>query len=122
MKKLIAVILLLSLFIPFSSFADPSLDFFAAYCHSEINKDDSPFFAVLYFTESGNCYYSEKSFTASAPGQDNAYIGTWEYNDDGDIAVKFRQNTVFTLHLLKDGDLINTETMMIYYHVNSIWN
>ena len=123
MRKLIAIVLILALILPAAALADPELDFYAGYCHVEMDEHngDAPFFAVLHFTENHKCYYAEKKFYPDRPGQDNAFIGTWEYNDDGEVVVKIRNNTVFTLHIYKDGSLINAETMMIYYRANAIW-
>ena len=124
MKKFLTVIMILILLLPAVSLADDTLDFYAGYCHTEMDEknDDAPFFAVLHFTESHKCYYAEKKFYHDRPGQDNAYIGTWEYNEDNDVVVKIRDNIVFVFHFLKNGDLINTSTMMIYNRVNAIWH
>ncbi len=124
MKKFLTVIMILILLLPAVSLADDTLDFYAGYCHTEMDEKngDAPFFVFLHFTENHKCYYAEKKFYPDRPGQDNAYIGTWEYNESNEVVVKIRGNTVFVFHFLKSGDLINTSTMMIYNRVNAIWN
>jgi hypothetical protein len=124
MKKCLVVIMIMALLLPVVSFADQSLDFYAGYCHTEMDEKngDAPFFSVLHFTENHKCYYAEKKFYPDRPGQDNAYIGTWEYNENNEVVIKIRDNTIFVFHLLDNGDLINVSSRMIYNRVNAIWN
>jgi len=122
MKKTFAIIAFIIMLFPIISFAEPSLDFYAGYCHIEMDEKngDAPFIVVLHFTENHKCYYSEKKFYPDHPGQDNAFIGTWEYDTNNDIVVSFYGNAVLTLRFVKD-DLINIVTRMIYNRVNAIW-
>lgn len=115
MKKLLTIILAVALILPAAALAEDWLDCDIGYCHTEVNKDGAPYFGFIFFTEKGVCYYCEKMFYADRPGQENAFIGTWEYDSDSDLSVYYRGNKLFTLHKLSEGNLINTETMMIYY-------
>lgn len=123
MKKLIALILILAVLVPAAVLAEEP-DFFGAYTMTlMMEKDrDAPFISSIKFSENGTCYYCEQMFYSDRPGASVALIGEWEYNEDGDIVVKLgRTHASFTLHFLKDGDLINTETMGIYNRVNAVW-
>ena len=123
MKKLITIIMVLALFLPAAVIAEePDCD--AAYVHIEMNEKDhdAPFIAAIKFAQNNTCYYCEQTFYSDRPGQSNALIGTWEMTSDGEVLVKLGNlNAAFTLHFLKDGGLINTDTMMIYYLTNAIW-
>ena len=123
MKKIIILILTIMLILPAIAIAAEP-DCYAAYIHVEMNEKDhdAPFIAAIKFAEDHKCYYCEQMFHSNSPGQSNAMIGTWEMTPEGEILVKLGSlNTTFTLHTLKDGDLIHTETMMFYYWTNAIW-
>lgn len=123
MKRFFTLFLILALVLPSAVFAD-ELDFYAAYVHTEMfEKDqDAPFISVIKFSEDHKCYYCEQMFYSDHPGTSNAMIGTWEMTDDQDVLVTLgRGSMFFTLHFLKDGDLIHTETMQIFNRVNAIW-
>ena len=124
MKKLITVLLILALILPAAALADDPLDFYAGYAHVEMveSEKDAPFMSIIKFDENGKCYYSEQQFFPDRPGTANAMIGTWESVDEETILIKIgRTNASITFHILKNGDLINTDTMQIYNRVNAIW-
>lgn len=123
MKRFLVLFLIVALVVPASSFS-AELDFYAAYAHSEMveSENDAPFFSFIQFAENGKCYYSEQRFYPDRPGSSCAFIGSWSFNDDGEIVVELGRTLMsFTIHILDSGDLINTNTKQIYNRVNSIW-
>ena len=122
MKKLITLLLILTLALPALALAE-ELDFFSAYSHVETldSERSAPYIATIFFKEDGTCFYCDQQFFLDRPGQSNAMIGTWKYTDDDNVVVSLgRQALTFTLHIMANGNIINTETMSIYNPVNTI--
>lgn len=115
MKKLLALILILSLLIPAASFAlDREVDPYYGYAHIEVSKDGTPFMSVIYFAENQTCYFLTQMFWADEPGLGRAYIGTWGYTADGDVYAKTGDNTDITFAISSLGSLVDKETMDVY--------
>ncbi len=123
MKKMLSLLLVLIL-VPMSVCA-AELDFTSVYTHSEMveRQNDAPFISSIQFTEDHVCYYCEQMFYPDRPGQSNAMVGTWEYDDNGNVVVKLgRSAMVIVFQIAKNGDfLMNQDTKQIYDRVNSIW-
>lgn len=119
MKKLVVLLLALTLLLPAISYAE-ELDFYCAYAHAELLNSGAPYLAMLCFSEDGTCYFTCQMFSPDEPMTGRSYVGTWEYNEDGDVFAKIGENATMTLHFVRLGDvmLIDTKTLNIYSPVN----
>lgn len=115
MKKLIALILAVALLLPAAAFALDEIDTDYGYAHMEVTRDGSPYMAVIYFAEDHTCYYLAQMFRHDEPGLGRAYIGTWEYTDEGYVFAKIGDNTSITFKVVSSLHAIVDRTTMEVY-------
>lgn len=80
MKKLLAVILILSLLLPVSAFADadvPAWLMEGSWNHFQ-STADGMLLTSLYLDDDGTAYFVTQLFNAEGPGLGRAFRGTWE--------------------------------------------
>ena len=116
MKKLAALILALVLVLPVSALAfEDEIDTDYGYAHMEVSSDGSPYMAVIYFAEDHTCYYLAQFFHHDAPGIGRAYVGTWEYTDEGYVHAKIGENSEITFRVFSSMNaIVDRKTMDVY--------
>jgi len=116
MKKIVAMILILTLLLSAAAMADTndSVDEYYAYAHASVAKDGSPIMMIIYFAKDQTCYYVAQAFHHDSAGIGRAYVGTWGYTADGYIFAKIGDNTSLKLKPSVLGSLVDTETMSVY--------
>ena len=123
MKKLLCVALILMLLFPACSFADPEIDFYCGYAHTEIRKDGTPVMYMIYFSEDHTCYFLVQSFNTDGPGFGRSYVGVWEYLSGGDIYAQTGDNTGITFRIIESlGSLVDKSTMQSYHPFSALFD
>ena len=96
MKKLLTVCLILALFLPAASLADEQ-DVIGCWSSYETLNTGAPYITSVFLSEDHTCYFVSQFFKPDEAGVGRAYVGTWEYNNDGTVYVKTGNNTYITL-------------------------
>ena len=126
MKKLLSLILVFAVLLPVVSLAsDIEIDFYYGYAHMELTTDGAPFMSVIYFAEDHACYYLAQLFRHDEPGIGRAYVGTWEYTDEGYVYAKIGENTDITFKLVSIAgslSLVDRSTMQVYEQFDILMN
>lgn len=114
MKKLIALILITALLLPFSAFADTDIP--AWMMEGSWNHFESTAYGMLltsiYLDEDGTAYFVTQLFNAEGPGLGRAFRGTWEKTGVDTVHVVTGKNssldlTYCTYNMMFDYDLRN---------------
>lgn len=100
MKKLIPIILILSLLLASAGLADES-DVVGCWTHYELLTDGAPFMETVYLSADHSCYYLTQMFHPDREGLGRTFIGTWEMRADGTVYAKTGNNTHMELTFSK---------------------
>ena len=125
MKKLIAVLLILVLFLPSAVLAD-GLYFTGCWVHTEMFTTDCPSVTFICLREDHKCFYLIQGFKEDEAGLGRTYVGTWDI-EDGYVVAKTGNNVTTTL-VFDDERLVayDPKTMKFYIHtslmIDSIMN
>ena len=115
MKRLLAVLLILSVLLSSAALAaEREIDFYYGYAHLEVTKDGSPVMYVIYFSEDYTCYFLVQAFHKDKPGLGRSYVGHWSYTADGDVFAKTGENTDITFKISSLGSIVDRSTMQVY--------
>ena len=115
MKKLVILILALSLLLPAVAFAaDKEVSEFYGYCHLEVAKDGTPFMSVIFFAPDQTCYFVTQMFRHDEPGLGRSYVGFWGYTSDGGVFAKVGDNVTLNFTISSFGDIVDKNTLDVY--------
>lgn len=112
MKKLITIILILSLFLPAAVLAESAVT--GVWIATEKLSTGCPSMTYLYLAEDHTSYFVIQAFKPDGPGLGRQFVGTWEELSSGDIHVVTGNNTSITLSLA--GDYAVDDSMTFYCH------
>ena len=116
MKKLITVILILSLLLPAAAMTE-ELGIVGCWSHYELQTTGAPEIKTLYLAEDYTCYFIIQAFKPDGPGLGRSYVGTWELLDDGSVYAKTGKNTDMILRFA-DGYYVAYDVTMNEYYLN----
>lgn len=91
MKKLVILILALSLFLASAALADEP-DVVGCWAHYELLESGAPTMIMLYLAADHTCYYLNQMYKPDSEGFGRTFVGTWEMNSDGTVSVKTGDN------------------------------
>lgn len=111
MKKLITVILILTLLLPVISLAETT----GAWLSMDILETGAPTMTWLYLADGGTCYFVIQAFHPDEPGLGRQFVGTW-HETSGGVWAKTGNNTDTTLKIYGDYAM-DTETGNIFLYV-----
>lgn len=122
MKKLLSVVLILALLLPFAAFAEhPEVDQYYGYAQIEVTKSGAPYMNFLYFKPDYTCYYLTQLFYDNEPGLGRAYVGTWGYTAEGKVFAKVGDNVTLTLGFSSSGEaLVDLEHDHVYFKISAL--
>ena len=116
MKKLLSVVLILAILLPFAAFADDSA-VVGCWAHYEMQTDGTPSMAMLYLAEDHTCYFLIQAFHHDEAGLGRTHVGTWKIQSDGSIYAKTGNNTDMELTLYNENFAIKKDTLDIYVNI-----
>jgi hypothetical protein len=96
MKKLITVILILSMLLPAAALAGES-DVVGCWAYYSVSSSGTPSMEMIYLADDHTCYFLIQSFDHDEPSLGRAFVGTWEMQQDGSVFAKTGNNTNTTL-------------------------
>ena len=118
MKKLLAIILIVALLLPFSAFADDS-DVVGCWAHYELLTTGCPAMEMIYLAEDHTCYFLIQSFDHDAAGLGRTFVGTWEMQADGTVLAKTGNNSDTVLYFSPEYQVaINTKTFGLFINLS----
>lgn len=119
MKKLIAVLLILVLFLPSAVLADFPY-FTGCWVHTEMFTTNCPAVTFLCLRDDYKCFYLIQGFDEEGPTLGRTYIGTWEI-EDGCLVAQTGNNVTTTLLFNDDYSIAyNPNTLKFYVHTSMI--
>jgi len=117
MKKLIAVLLIIALFLPAIALAEGSV--VGCWAHYELLKTGAPSMEMLYLAEDHTCYFIIQSFHEDSAWIGRTYVGTWTLQDNGTVLAKTGENTETILYFSPEYQVaMNTKTFGIYINLS----
>lgn len=119
MKKLLAIILIVALLLPFSAFADDS-DVVGCWAHYELLTTGCPYMQMIYLAPDHTCYALLQSFDHDEAGLGRTYVGTWEMQSDGTVLAKTGNNSSTVLYFSPEYQAaVNTKTLAVFINLSS---
>lgn len=119
MKKLLAIILIVALLLPFSAFADDS-DVVGCWAHYELLTTGCPSMEMLYLASDHTCYFLIQAFDHDLPALGRTHVGTWEMQADGTVLAKTGNNSSTVLYFSPEYQAaVNTKTLAVFINLSS---
>ena len=119
MKKLIAVLLILVLFLPSAVLADGP-DFTGCWVHTETLTTGCPSVTFLCLTEDHRCFFLIQAFREEEAGLGRTFVGTWDI-EDGYVVAKTGNNTSTRLQFNEEYTVaFCPDTFSFYIHTSKM--
>ena len=117
MKKLIAVLLILVLFLPSASLADSPF-FTGCWVHTTMQTTDCPAVTFLCLREDHKCFFLIQSFREDEAGLGRTHVGTWDI-EDGSVVAQIGGNVTIALRFNDDYSVAwDPYTLKFYIHTS----
>lgn len=118
MKKLIAVLLILVLFLPSAVLADSP--FTGCWVYTTMQTTDCPSVTFLCLREDHKCFFLIQSFREDEAGLGRTHVGTWDI-EDGSVVARIGGNVTITLRFNDDYSVgCDPHTLHFYIHTSMI--
>jgi len=115
MRKMILVILILSLLLPVAAVSDVSEWLYEGTWTNTQDGEDGIALITVSLWEDGKAYYVAQTFSRNEPGIGRAFVGSWEVTGPDTIHVIVGENTSMDLRYCTFNMMLEDKTRRLFF-------
>ena len=116
MKKLIALILFVTMLLPASALTDES-DVVGCWVHYSVLTNGAPGVEFLYLSEDHTSYYLIQTYKPTEAWNGRTHVGTWVMNEDGTVTAQVGNVATINLSFSDEYTLAMSDLLSVFVNI-----